>query len=112
MTADTFMKALAGLLLVLLVGIPVVVWVLVLGAAVRRGAVSLRDSYAEARESRRRHVESQSAVATASTVLAALPDPVPPAAHPAGRWNHATPLDDESAEVIAAMVAGAHPRPR
>jgi len=112
MTADTLMKALAGLLLLMLVGIPVAVWLLVLVAAVRRGASGLRDSYADARENRRRHVESQTAVATASAVLADVPDPVPVAAHPAGRWTHATPLDDESAEVIAAMVAGAHPRPR
>jgi len=111
-TADTLMKALAGLLLVMLVGILVVVWVLVLVAAVRRGVASARDSYADAREGRRRHVESQTAVATASAVLAEVPDPVPVVAHPAGRWRNATPLDDESAEVIAAMVAGARPRPR
>jgi hypothetical protein len=112
MTADTLMKALAGLLLMMLVGIPVAVWVLVLVAAARRGVASARDSYADARENRRRHVASQTAVTTASAFLADVPDPVPATAHPAGRWTRATPLDDESAEVIAAMVAGAHPRPR
>ena len=113
MTADMLMKALAGLLLVTLVGIPVVVWLLVVVAAVRRAAAHLREGYAAARENRRRHAESQAAVATAAAVLAEVPDPVAvPAPAAVGRWTGATPLDDESAEVIAAMVAGAHPRPR
>ena len=113
MTADMLMKALAGLLLVALVGIPVVVWLLVVVAAVRRGASRLHDGYADARENRRRRTESQAAVATAAAVLADVPDAVAvtPPVH-VGRWTRATPLDDESPEVIAAMVAGAHPRPR
>jgi hypothetical protein len=107
-----FMKALAGLLLVTLVGIPVVVWLLVVVAGVRRAAARLHEGYAAAREGRRRHAESQAAVATAAAILADVPDPVAVTAPaPVGRWTHATPLDDESPEVIAAMVAGAHPRP-
>jgi hypothetical protein len=113
MTADMVMKALAGLLLVALVGIPIVVWLMVLVAGVRRAAVRIHDSYADARQSRRRHVESRAAVVTAAAVLADVPDQVSPAPwHAAGRWTQSTPLDDQSAEVIAAMVAGAHPRPR
>ena len=113
MTADMLMKALAGLLLVTLVGIPLVVWLMVVVAAVRRAAARFHEGYVDFRENRRRHVESQAAVATAAAVLADVPDPVAVTA-PAvvGRWTHATPLDDESPEVIAAMVAGAHPRPR
>jgi hypothetical protein len=113
MTADMVMKALAGLLLVALVGIPIVVWLMVVVAMVRRGAMRVHDAFADAHENRRRHVESQAAVATAVAVLAEVPDPVlPPHPHVAGRWTQTTPLDDQSAEVIAAMVAGAHPRPR
>ena len=113
MTADMLMKALAGLLLVTLVGIPVLVWLLLMVAAVRRAAERLHDGYVVARENRRRHAESHAAVTAAAAVLADLPDPGGPAvARPTGRWTHATPLDDESPEVIAAMVAGAHPRPR
>jgi hypothetical protein len=113
MTADTLMKALAGLLLVTLVGIPVVVWLLVVVEALRRAAARIHERYADARENRRRHAESQAAVATAAAVLAEVPDPIGVVAPAAvGRWTRATPLDDESAEVIAAMVAGAHPRPR
>ena len=112
MTADMLMKALAGLLLVTLVGIPVVVWLLVLVTALRRAAARLHEGYAEARENRRRDTESQAVVATAAAVLADVPDPVVTKPSVVGRWTHATPLDDESPEVIAAMVAGAHPRPR
>jgi hypothetical protein len=112
MTADMVMKALAGLLLVALVGIPIVVWLMVLVAAARRAAMRVRDASAEAHDNRRRHVESQAAVATAAAILADVPNPVlPPHRHVAGRWTQDTPLDDQSAEVIAAMVAGAHQRP-
>ncbi len=112
MTADMVMKALAGLLLVALVGIPIVVWLLMLVAAVRRAGARVHDTYADARENRRRHAQAQAAVATASSVLADLPDPVlPPHGHVAGRWTQTTPLDDQPADVIAAMVAGAHQRP-
>jgi hypothetical protein len=112
MTADMVMKALAGLLLVALVGIPIVVWLLMLVAAVRRAGARVHDAYADARESRRRHVQSQVAVATAASVLAEVPDPLlPPRVSVAGRWTQTTPLDDQPADVIAAMVAGAHQRP-
>jgi hypothetical protein len=113
MTADMVMTFLAGLLLVALVGIPIVVWLLVLVAGVRRAAARIHDSYADARQTRRRHLESRAAVVAAAEILADVPDPVSPAPrHAAGRWTQTTPLDDQSAEVIAAMVAGAHPRPR
>ncbi len=112
MTADTVMKALAGLLLVTLVGIPIVVWLMVIVAGVRRVVGHVRGSYADAR-GRRRRTESQAAVATAADVLADVPDPVLPSLRrTAGRWTQTTPLDDQPAEVIAAMVAGTHPRPR
>jgi hypothetical protein len=113
MTADMVMTALAGLLLVALVGIPIVVWLMVAAAAVHRAAMRVHDAYADAHENRRRHVDSQAVVATAAAVLADVADPVrPPQRHVAGRWTQSTPLDDQSADVIAAMVAGAHPRPR
>jgi hypothetical protein len=112
MTADMVMKALAGLLLVTLVGIPTVVWTLVVVAGVRRAAAHVRDAYTDAREDRRRQTESRAAVATAAAVLADLPDPNHPARrHVTGRWTQAAPLDDQPAEVIAAIVAGARPRP-
>jgi hypothetical protein len=113
MTADMMMKALAGLLLVGLVGIPLVVWTLAVVAGLRRAAARVRDSYADAREDRRRRVESRAAVATAAEVLADLPDVVASGGprHAAGRWTEITPLDDQPADVIAAMVAGAHQRP-
>ena len=113
MTADMLMKALAGLLLVTLVGIPVVVWLLLMVAGLRRAAAGLHDRYADARENRRRRTESQAAVAAAAAVLADVPDPVAVVAPAvAGRWTGSTPLDDEPPEVIAALVAGSHPRPR
>ena len=118
MTADMVMKALAGLLLVALVGLPIVVWILVALAAVRRAASRIHDSYADAHENRRRHVESRTVVATAATVLADVPDAVTPdpvaaaaPRHAPGRWTQPGPLDDQPADVIAAMVAGAHQRP-
>ena len=107
----------AGLLLVTLVGIPMLVWVLVMIAAARHGVTHLHEAYAEKREDRRRHAESRAAVVTAAAVLADVPDPVTeglPLAAPSstGRWGGTSPLDDESPEVIAAVVAGAHPRRR
>jgi hypothetical protein len=112
MTADMVMKTLAGLLLVALVGIPLVVWLLVIVAGIRRAAARVHDSYADAHEDRRRRAESHAAVVAAAAVLADLPDPVRAAPrHVAGRWAHATPLDDQPADVIAATVAGAHQRP-
>ena len=113
MTADMVMKALAGLLLVALVGIPLVVWLLVVVAGLRRAAAHVRDSYTDAREDRRRRVESRAVVVTAAGLLADVPDVVAPdVTHQAvGRWTNATPLDDQPADVIAAMVAGTQHRP-
>jgi hypothetical protein len=108
---EMVMKFLSVGLLVALVGIPLVLWAILVVALVRRVVRDIHERLLDRAYDRRRRTAAHAVVVTASAVLAEVPDTVvatAPQVEPAPRHAHArvaaVPLDEQPAEVIAAVA--------